>query len=147
MFALLSPRLWIALAIAGVLAFTHFTAYRKGKANVTAAWDLDKARANSEARSLEQARQRRADEAAQLAAARAHRITADASNARAELNRMRSELDATRDFAAQSSSSAAKSVAALSDVFEQCSREYQSLAEIADRHSSDAVNLREAWPQ
>jgi hypothetical protein len=28
---LLNPRLWIALALAGVLAFSHFTAYRKGK--------------------------------------------------------------------------------------------------------------------
>ena len=43
MFALLSPRLWIALALAGVLAFTHGMAYRSGKANVRAQWDKEHA--------------------------------------------------------------------------------------------------------
>ena len=43
MFALLNPRILIALAIAAALAFTHFSAYRSGKANVRAAWDAEKA--------------------------------------------------------------------------------------------------------
>jgi hypothetical protein len=36
---LLNPRLWIALALAGVLAFSHFTVYRSGRAAVQAKWD------------------------------------------------------------------------------------------------------------
>ena len=42
MFALLSPRLWIALALAAVLAGTHFAAYRSGRAAVTADWDVER---------------------------------------------------------------------------------------------------------
>ena len=39
MLRLLSPRLWIAAALAALLAFTHFTAYRSGHAHVRADWD------------------------------------------------------------------------------------------------------------
>lgn len=108
---------------------------------------VDKARANSEARSLEQARQRRADEAAALAAARSHRISADAANARAERDGLRGDLDATRRYAEKSASAAANAVATLGNVFESCVRSYSELAEIADRHASDAMTLREAWPK
>ena len=55
MMALLSPRLWLALALAGMLAFTHFTAYRSGKANVRAAWDAEKLMAQEAQRQREKA--------------------------------------------------------------------------------------------
>jgi len=42
MMALLSPRVWLALALAGALALTHSFAYRSGKANVRAAWAVEK---------------------------------------------------------------------------------------------------------
>lgn len=42
MLALLSPRLWLAIALAGALAFSHFTAYRSGKASVRAEWNVEK---------------------------------------------------------------------------------------------------------
>jgi hypothetical protein len=37
--AILSPRLLIALALAGLLAVSHLTAYRSGRASVQAKWD------------------------------------------------------------------------------------------------------------
>ena len=43
MLALLSPRLWLALALAGVLAFSHGMAYKSGKANVRVQWDKERA--------------------------------------------------------------------------------------------------------
>ena len=43
MLALLSPRLWLALALAGVLAFTHGMAYKSGKSNVRTQWDRERA--------------------------------------------------------------------------------------------------------
>lgn len=55
MMAMLSPRLWLALALAGMLAFTHFTAYRSGKANVRAAWDAEKLMAQEALRQREKA--------------------------------------------------------------------------------------------
>jgi hypothetical protein len=58
MWALLSPRLLIALAIAGVLAATHLTAYRSGRAAVRVLWDADVAQRTAEAlKASEKARQ------------------------------------------------------------------------------------------
>jgi hypothetical protein len=53
---LLSPRLWIALAIACLLGWTHLTAYKAGKDRVQARWDVAKAsEAMQRASDLEQA--------------------------------------------------------------------------------------------
>jgi hypothetical protein len=57
MWSLLSPRLWIALALAGLLAFSHITAYRKGRANVRTQWDA--AKVTQERASQEQAARNR----------------------------------------------------------------------------------------
>lgn len=38
---LLNPRVWLALALAAVLAFTHFAAYRSGRAMVLAEWNSE----------------------------------------------------------------------------------------------------------
>jgi hypothetical protein len=144
---LLNPRLWIALALAGLLAFSHFTAYRKGKANVRTEWTAAVATANAEARRLEQARQRRADEAAQMAAAREGRIRADAAGARRESDGLRDDLSATREHARQSLDACTVSLAAAADVFQSCASRYSELAEDADRHASDSLKLQQAWPK
>jgi len=39
---LANPRLWASLAIAAVLAWTHWQAYDMGRAHVQSAWDADK---------------------------------------------------------------------------------------------------------
>ncbi len=108
---------------------------------------VDKARANSEARQIENLRQSRVDEAVVLAAARQGRITADASNARAQRDGVRDDRDAIRLHAAQSIAAATLTVAAYENVFGQCVRAYSDLAEVADRHAADALTLREAWPK
>lgn len=41
MTVLLNPRLWIAMILAAVLAFTHLFVYRAGKAVVNAAWQTE----------------------------------------------------------------------------------------------------------
>lgn len=41
MLALLTPRFWIGLALAALLAFTHAFVYRAGRAAVRAQWDAD----------------------------------------------------------------------------------------------------------
>ena len=43
MLALLSPRLWLALVLAGLLAFTHHKAFNGGKAAVQVLWDKERA--------------------------------------------------------------------------------------------------------
>ena len=43
MFALLSPRLWLALALAAMLALTHGMAYRSGRGAIQGKWDKERA--------------------------------------------------------------------------------------------------------
>ena len=47
--ALLSPRLWLALALTGLLAFTHYRAFTGGKAAVQSLWDRERAETTAEA--------------------------------------------------------------------------------------------------
>lgn len=62
MTALLSPKVWIAIALAGVLAFSHFFVYRAGKAQVRTAWDEQKLVDLVAARAKEQEWQAAADQ-------------------------------------------------------------------------------------
>ena len=56
MLALLSPRLWFALALAGVLALTHGFAYKSGKSAVQVKWDKERAEITAEALKASEAR-------------------------------------------------------------------------------------------
>jgi hypothetical protein len=136
-----------ALALAAVLSFTHFTAYRAGKGAIRAEWTASVAQANKELRALENRRQDRANEAAALGASRQARILADSRRASAERDGLRDDLSAVRLHAAQSLAAATVTVAALSSVFEECTRRYLDVAEAADRATSDALTLQQAWPE
>lgn len=74
-------------------------------------------------------------------------IRRDAAGARSELDGLRDELAAIRqslpDLADDAVRQRADTVARL---FGECAREYQELAERADRHASDVKTLSEAWP-
>lgn len=56
MFFLLNPRVWLALALAAALAFTHGFAYKTGRAAVRSAWDAEKLALSEKARLDERAR-------------------------------------------------------------------------------------------
>lgn len=144
---LLNWRLWVALAFTGALAFSHFTIYRKGRADVQLAWDASKATANAEARQLEQRRQDRADEAASLAAGRGAAIRSDADRARRSVDGMRSTLDATERRAKESADAAARLVSTYRTVFESCLAEYRALGEEAAGHASDSLMYQQSWPR
>lgn len=147
MFMLLNWRLWALGAIVAFFALTHFSAYRAGKQNVRTQWDLSIATANSDARKLEQQRQRIVIDAAKAATKRRVVIAADAGTARHELDSLRHAL-ITPSPASDNSCPAADSRApALRELLEACGRAYQELAEKADGHVSDVKMLLEAWPQ
>lgn len=55
MTALLNWRFWVCLALAAGLSFTHFTAYRTGKAQVMADWTAEKLASSEAARQREKA--------------------------------------------------------------------------------------------
>jgi hypothetical protein len=88
------------------------------------------------------------DKAIHDAAQREKTLRAAARAAGNERDGLRRELAQSRaKLSIASSESLRKRVAALEDVFEQCSERYTELAEKADRHASDALTLEQAWPK
>ena len=146
MFALLSPRLWLALAIAAGLAFSHFYVYRSGKNNVRTEWDLSRAEADRESRKLEQMRQSNVDAAAVAGAKRKIVIVADSRGAADAVDSLRNAI-AIRDLAEESAASATKRAAAAEQLLIESAGVYQELAAKADGHASDVRLLLEAWPR
>lgn len=155
MTALLNWRLWAAVALAAGLAFTHFTAYRSGKAVVRAEWTAEKlkqteqlAAFNAESRRIEQRRQSFVTEA--LNAAKKREITAalDADRLRVERWGLRDDLAAARaQLSGASIGSLRQRVAALDSVFEQCTVEVEGLAGDAQGLASDLRLMLDAWPK
>jgi hypothetical protein len=144
---LLNWRLWVAIALAAGLAFSHFTVYRKGKNDVRAEWAASVTAANAEALRLERARQSNVDTVARLAAARAARILADAAGARAVADGLRSDLDAANRYAQESRAAAERVATAATGLLGRCTSLYLGVAEAAARADNEARELRQAWPK
>ena len=155
MMALLSPRLWLALALALALVGINFVSYRAGKANVQARWNIDKLvvaeavlRATNAARAKEQELQATVTKAQNDAQKRQKILAADAGRARDVADSVRDELTAVRASLPGFTRAAVDSYAtAATIVFEQCSRRYSDLAAVTDGLASDRQTLIEAWPK
>jgi hypothetical protein len=146
MFALLNPRLWILAAIVAALAFSHFTVYRKGKANVRMEWQAATAAANIEAFKASERRQRAVDDAAKSATARQAGIRADSARAGDAVVRLRDAIAAKRN-SDQSAAAANQRADTLGDLFIESVSAYRELAQTCDRHVSDVRLLLDAWPR
>lgn len=71
----------------------------------------------------------------------------DVGRARAESDGLRDQAaDAGRRIATAAPAAVAEYANTVSELFGECSRSYQGMAEAADGHSADARTLREAWP-
>lgn len=132
--------------IASALAFSHFTVYRKGKQDVRTEWNESVARADREARRLENARQSRVDDVVRLGAARADADRRRAGNVDVAADRLRDTLDAVERAAKASGDAAAKTTAALGADLRSCLAEYRSLGKDAAGFASDSLTYQEAWP-
>ncbi len=155
MLALLSPRVWLALALAGVLAFSHFTVYRSGKATVRAEWDAAKvvqlaalADAEKAARAKEQSLQSKVTEAVNAGAKRTQKANADAAAVRRTADSLRDDLARARaDMPGATCESVRKRADTYADVFGRCAAEITELAGRCDRISVDRDTLIQAWPK
>lgn len=147
MMFLLNPRVLITLALVALLGFTHFSAYRKGKQEVRNEWSAATARANEEARKLEQQRQRRSDDAQRIATQAAQRDRVAVAAARAERDGLRDTLDAIEQSARESHDAATRNLAAVRAVFDRCTAEYLRVAEEAAGHARDSLMYQQAWPK
>ena len=146
MFALLSPRLWIALALAAFLAFTHFSAYRKGRADVRLQWDAATAAANLESFKVSERRQGNVDKAAAAGAARQAGIRADSARAGNAVVRLRNAIAAKRS-AEESAAAATKRADTLGVLLGESGEALREMALSCDRIVSDRQMLLDAWPR
>jgi hypothetical protein len=144
--ALLNWRLWVGLALVAALAFSHLTAYRKGKHEIRLQWDASVAAADQEARRLENARQSRVDDVVRLASARANDDLHRARSVDDADSRMRDTLDAVERAAKASGDAAAKAAAALGADLRSCVARYQQLGKDAAGFASDSLMYQQAWP-
>lgn len=149
MFSLLDPRLWGALILALALSFAagFWKGNTHGTKTVRAEWLAATAAANQEARTLENARQRRVDEAAKLASARTDRLVADNRRTRSELERLRDTIGTPQPASGQSCTAADQRADTLGKLLVQSGELLAEIAGSADRHASDVRLLLEAWPR
>jgi hypothetical protein len=153
---LLNPRVWIALALAAVLAFSHTFVYRAGRAAVRADWNAQKvidakaAEAASEANRLkEQTLQANLTKAQDDASKREKTLRAAAAGARTERDRLRDAIAAATGglLPSDTASTVLARAATLGGLLDQCTARYTEVAEHASGHASDAVMLRDGWPK
>lgn len=143
---LLNWRVWALVALMALIPTSYLKGRNDGRKLERLEFAGATAQANREAARLERARQSRADDAGRLARAREAGIRADADRARGELGGLRDDLGAIERASAQSLAAANSAVRVIGDVLQSCTAEYQRMAEEADRATSEARELRQAWP-
>lgn len=153
MWYLLNPKVWIAAVVLVALGTTHFAAYRKGRAVVTAEWNQEKA-ANT-AKLLEQERSFRKKEQALVAAKSAaekryanekRKAATAASSAQSALDGLR-DVIAERDRAVSGADSAASArvnggAGLERELLGNCAAALTELAAEADRLEARIVGLQ-----
>lgn len=140
MFALMSPRLWLAVLLAAVLAFTHFTSYRAGRAAVRNQWDAQKLVAEQQARTEETRRQATIDKEASDAQARIAQLETDLAGARAGSDKLRAAVRSAVNAGKNPGASLASkgkpdsdSLDLLAGVLSRMDDSARSVSEFADR--------------
>jgi uncharacterized phage infection (PIP) family protein YhgE len=155
MFALLSPRLWLAIGLAVILAASHGFAYKSGRAAVRADWDAEKAiqlkqalELQSQYRQKEQEHAKRLSDAQQAARKRENLLQSQLATLRVASDSLRDDLATYSSQLPSASCDAVKQhAAALNTVFGECSRAIEGLAGKAQGHAGDALTLEQAWPK
>lgn len=149
---LLNPRVWIALALAAVLGFTHFSTYRMGKAVVRAEWDKDKAARVAQAMAAEQAARAREQQlvaerqkAEEVYVQQKRKAAAAVAGALTELDRLRDELAAPGGRACKDPAAPAGAYGGAgleSDLLGHCATALVRMAQEADRLETVVVGLQ-----
>lgn len=104
------------------------------------------AEAHANARRATERLQKAKDEAEKRAAKRLADARADAARASAALGMLGDAADTALRTANDSHSSCQRVVTTYADIQQQCSSRLVEVGTAADRASSEAVTLREAWP-
>lgn len=112
--------------------------------------DIEKSRlvaaaaAQSELHAVEQAGREAVIRAQNAARAREAKLRSDAAGARRALDGLRAATESAMSYAGTNHEACVVATATTSQLLNQCSGEYQDLAEKADRHVSDVQTLMDA---
>jgi RNA polymerase-binding transcription factor DksA len=151
----LNWRLWVGIALAAGLAFTHYQVYKAGQNDVNVKFEAYKLaqetaskQAVEKARAKEQEWNDKLNQERDNAAKREIQLRADADSAHAANDGLRDQLSATAHRIAQGSfASCVESSSAIGNLLEVCSERYRGLAESCDGHVSDIKTLINSWPR
>lgn len=150
MWALLSPRLWLAVAVAVFLAGTHLAAYRGGRAHVRAEWDRDIQERTAQALAASEAARARESEL-QTKVGRADRAYQDQKRATAALavaasdglRNLETILAAPASGASSATASGANGTGGLErQLLGNCAAALTELGKQADRLEAKVVGLQ-----
>lgn len=141
----------IVALIAGFKGWEHHIdniGYERGRTEVISQWNTANQKAVAVQRVQQDAWQKQKDDALNEASQREKNLRTVVARVSAERDGLRDELAASRGAIDTASvASLRKRVAALTDVFEQCSIRYSAVAEKADRHAADSLMFDHAWPK
>lgn len=149
----LSPSRWLlygALIGSLVLGYTAWADHigDQREATVRAEYTAAALTATQAARTREQDLQTKVKEAIHAAKTRETKLAADAGRARSESERLRGDLASIRrDLPSLADDAVRRYADSASVVFDQCVREYQSVAADADRLASERQTMMAAWPK
>ena len=152
---LLSPKLWLAIAVAAILSFYGFVAYRSGAAHVRGQWDAaiviqqqQAAAAEAENRRMESLRQNKVIEAQNAQTKRSQVLQAAIVAGRVVADSLRHDLAAnTASLPSQSPDACRAYAAAANAVLGDMEAAGRGMAEKASGHASDTLTLEQAWPK
>lgn len=149
MWALLSPRLLIALAIAAALATSHFTGYRSGKATIRAEWQADVAartaqalEASERARVKEQELSRQVETERGKYAQQLKNTRTVAAAAGVGMRDLQQALAGPVAAASASATARADDASRARIVVSACAREVQGMAALLDEREQQLVALQ-----
>jgi len=155
MMALLSPKVWLALALSAILAFAGLFLYRAGAASVRTQWDAaiiqQQAMASAQEadnRRLEAKRQTNVIEAQNAQTKRTQSMQITLANSRAAVDGLRNDLAAiTTNLPGPAENASNIAASTIARLFDQCSTAYRDMAGAAQGHYSDTLTLQQAWPR
>jgi hypothetical protein len=146
----MSPYKLAAIVIVGILVGWTINGWRLNAKidRMVADHSIAVAQATEKAMQDSQRMQEVKDEIVAKAQKQAQANAAAANSARRERDRLRDDLAASRVALSNATpASLVEYTGALSNVFEQCTREYTEMAATADRHATDAQLLFDTWQQ
>ena len=126
------------------LEYERGIGYDRAKAEYTAKELV----ATQAARATEQRLSKQLEDAQNAAIAREQTLTAAAAASASAAGSLRNTVATLRNSLPGATVETARQAAtAFATVFTDCTDRYRGMAEIADRHASDAKTLSEAWPK